>query len=94
MDMKRILQAMDGVATKPVAGASDMARFLRVVSEADINQPTPAGSATDQTQQPAAIEVPQVPKLPDISALTADNPIEPSPGERIELTPEIGRAHV
>ena len=34
MDMKRILQAMDGVATKPVAGANDMARFLRVVDEA------------------------------------------------------------
>jgi hypothetical protein len=38
MDMKRILQAMDGVATKPVVGANDMARFLRVVSEADLNQ--------------------------------------------------------
>ena len=38
MDMKRILQAMDGVATKPVVGASDMARFLRVVKEADLNQ--------------------------------------------------------
>ena len=36
--MKRILQAMDGVATKPVVGASDMARFLRVVKEADLNQ--------------------------------------------------------
>ena len=36
--MKRILQAMDGVATKPVAGASEMSKFLRVVSEADINQ--------------------------------------------------------
>jgi hypothetical protein len=33
MDMKRILQAMDGVATKPVAGVNDMARFLRVVSD-------------------------------------------------------------
>jgi len=38
MEMKRILQAMDGVATKPVVGANDMARFLRVVSEADLNQ--------------------------------------------------------
>jgi hypothetical protein len=33
MDMKRILQAMDGVATKPVAGVNDMARFLRAVSD-------------------------------------------------------------
>jgi hypothetical protein len=31
MDMKRILQAMDGVATKPVVGASDMAKFLSIV---------------------------------------------------------------
>ena len=40
MDMKRILQALDGVATKPVGGAGDMARFLRVVKEADLNQKT------------------------------------------------------
>ena len=33
MDMKRILQAMDGVATQPVAGANDMKKFLQVVSE-------------------------------------------------------------
>ena len=36
--MKRILQAVDGVATKPVVGADSMAKFLRVVSEAEINQ--------------------------------------------------------
>ena len=36
--MKRILQAVDGVATKPVVGADNMAKFLRVVSEAEINQ--------------------------------------------------------
>lgn len=40
MDMKRILQALDGASTKPVEGANDMARFLRVVTEANINQPT------------------------------------------------------
>ena len=33
MDMKRILQAMDGVSTKPVAGANDMKKFLQVVTE-------------------------------------------------------------
>jgi len=33
MDMKRILQAMDGVATKPVAGASDMSKFLAIVDK-------------------------------------------------------------
>lgn len=31
--MKRILQAMDGVATKPVAGANDMAKFLSIVDK-------------------------------------------------------------
>ena len=40
MDMKKILQALDGVATKPVEGIDSMAKFLRVVKEADLNQPT------------------------------------------------------
>ena len=35
MDMKRILQAMDVVTNKPVEGADSMARFLRVVKEAE-----------------------------------------------------------
>jgi hypothetical protein len=51
MDMKRILQAMDGVATKPVQGADSMAKFLRVVTETEIN-PQPA------------VNVPPVPQLP------------------------------
>jgi len=33
MDMKRILQALDGVSTKPVEGANDMKKFLSVVTE-------------------------------------------------------------
>ena len=45
MDMKKILQAMDGVATKPVVGSDSMARFLRVVKEAEINQPAPVAPA-------------------------------------------------
>jgi hypothetical protein len=39
MDMKKILQALDGVAMKPVEGVDSMAKFLRVVKEADLNQP-------------------------------------------------------
>lgn len=31
MDMKKILQAMDGVSTKPVEGANDMSKFLSIV---------------------------------------------------------------
>ena len=33
MDMKRILQAMDGIATKPVEGGNDMAKFLSIVDK-------------------------------------------------------------
>ena len=35
MDMKKILQAMDGASTKPVEGSSSMAKFLQVVKEAE-----------------------------------------------------------
>ena len=48
MDMKRILQALDGASSKPVEGANEMARFLRAVSET----------------APPAIKVPEVPALP------------------------------
>jgi len=40
MDMKRILQAMDGVTSKPAEGVDSMAKFLRTVTEAEINPPT------------------------------------------------------
>jgi hypothetical protein len=33
MDMKKILQAIDGVSSKPVEGSNDMAKFLQVVTE-------------------------------------------------------------
>ena len=36
--MKKILQAFDGASTKPVEGSDSMAKFLRIVSESDINQ--------------------------------------------------------
>jgi len=49
MDMKRILQAMDGVTNKPVEGAESMAKFLRVVDEATINQPTTKPAPTKPT---------------------------------------------
>jgi hypothetical protein len=35
MDMKRILQAMDTASTKPVEGVSDMAKFVKVIAEAN-----------------------------------------------------------
>jgi hypothetical protein len=42
MDMKKILQALDTASTKPVEGASSMAKFLSIVKEADLNQPAAA----------------------------------------------------
>ena len=33
MDMKKILQAIDGVNSKPVEGSNDMKKFLQVVTE-------------------------------------------------------------
>jgi hypothetical protein len=57
MDMKKILQAMDGISTKPVEGSDSMAKFLRVVKEAEINQPVGLPAVTP-------IKVPPVPQLP------------------------------
>lgn len=37
--MKKILQAMDGAKTKAEVNSSDMKKFLRAVTEADVNQP-------------------------------------------------------
>ena len=65
MNMKKILQAMDGVASKPVVGADSMAKFLRVVSEAEINQsapvtPTAPAAPTQPQVDPAHYKVPSV----------------------------------
>ena len=67
MDMKKILQALDGVATKPVEGVDSMAKFLRVVKEADLNQPTtpvaptaPASAAEEPIQSPEQIKYNQL----------------------------------
>jgi hypothetical protein len=70
MDMKRILQAMDGVATKPVVGADSMAKFLRVVGEAEINQPAPASPAP-AAPTPAAPTAPVAPAAPTAPAQPA-----------------------
>jgi hypothetical protein len=71
MDMKRILQAMDGVATKPVVGADNMAKFLRVVSEAEINQPAPVAQAAPAPAAPTAPTAPVAPAAPTAPAQPA-----------------------
>ena len=42
--MKRILQARDSVATKPVAGANDMTKFLSIIDKNDVKILTEAKS--------------------------------------------------
>ncbi len=37
MDMKRILQALDGASTKPVEGANDMSKFLSIINKNDVS---------------------------------------------------------
>ena len=44
MDMKRILQAMDGISTKPVEGANDMSKFLSIVDNASKEQALTEGT--------------------------------------------------
>ena len=52
MDMKKILQAMDGVASKPAEGSNDMKKFLRVVYESNLNQKEAVGDfSADPAQQ-------------------------------------------
>ena len=68
--MKRILQSLDTVATKPVVGADSMAKFLRVVSEAEINQPAPAAPAP-AAPAPAAPTAPVAPAAPTAPAQPA-----------------------
>jgi len=51
MDMKKFLQAVDGIATKPVEGSASMARFLRVVKEDD-NIKARAKAAFDELDNP------------------------------------------
>jgi hypothetical protein len=64
MDMKRILQAMDGVTNKPVEGVDSMAKFLRTVTEAEINQPT----VPSQPQAPTPPTAPAAPTAPTAPA--------------------------
>jgi len=50
MDMKKILQALDGAATKPVVDSNDMKKFVSIVREGrgPLNRPTVAETLTMQ----------------------------------------------
>jgi hypothetical protein len=61
MDMKKILQAIDGAASKPVEGVDSMSKFLQVVKEADLNQSTaPVAAAAEPMQSPEQIKYNQL----------------------------------
>ena len=65
MDMKRILQAMDGVATKPVVGVNDMAKFLTIINEgSNLHKVTlPVQMAMQHYQKPQKEKQPIVEKI-------------------------------
>lgn len=67
MDMKRILQAMDGISTKPVEGSNDMKKFLQVVTEGANPHKValPVQMAMQHYQQPKE-ETPIVEKKPSL----------------------------
>jgi len=60
MDMKRILQAMDGVASKPVEGANDMKKFVSIINEGSnphkVSLPVQMAMQHYQQSEPAQIE--------------------------------------
>jgi hypothetical protein len=74
MDMKKILQAMDGIATKPVVGSDSMAQFLRVVKEAELNQKT----------APVTKPVPSKPVTAPSGNLTADEMVSILSGQKTQ----------
>ena len=77
MDMKRILQAMDGVATKPVVGVDSMSKFLRVVTEAEMNQPV-APTAPVAPVAPTTPVAPAAPAQPQATAAPAQPQVDPT----------------
>lgn len=58
MDMKKILQAMDSVASKPVEGSDSMKRFLQVVNEAETNKPTTVTHSLNEGANPHKVALP------------------------------------
>ena len=71
MDMMKLLQAMDGISTKPVEGFDSMSKFLRIVKEAELNQPVQ--------------ETEQVPPMPDVTGIQPGSSKDLGNGEKITL---------
>ena len=88
MDMKKILQAMDGISTKPVEGADSMARFLRVVRESEINQAEAVGDFGADPKSQAQMYLQFHTGMMDPSTLPAFMAI--TPGVSLAVQPPIG----
>ena len=85
MDMKKILQAVDGISARPVEGADSMARFLRVVKEAEINQP-----AANNPALPTADEINKIKaSIPQLPAQDGDL----GNGVRVQTNPDGTRSY-
>ena len=59
MDMKKILQAMDGVSSKPVEGANDMKKFVSIINEGSNPHKVslPVQMAMQHYQQPQTTQI-------------------------------------
>lgn len=59
MDMKKILQAMDGVSSKPVEGANDMKKFVSIINEGSNPHKVslPVQMAMQHYQQPEPTQI-------------------------------------
>ena len=66
MDMKKILQALDSTASKPVEGSNDMKKFMSVVTEGA----TPHKVALPVQMAMQHYQVPQATKKPKVSLIS------------------------
>jgi len=98
--MKRILQAMDGISTKPVEGANDMKKFLQVVTEGSnphkVSLPVQMAMQHYAKETPVAESKPE-PKRPNLNSKlyqyyqTVEQEIEESQQAEKELISEQAR---
>ncbi len=67
MDMKKILQALDGASEKPVEGSNDMKKFLQVVTEGKNTKTNRLSQAENivymNTPKPTPVKLDETPSL-------------------------------
>ena len=88
MDMRKILQVVDGISVRPVEGADSMARFLRVVRESEINQAEAVGDFSADPKSQAQMYLQFHTGMMDPSTLPSFMSI--TPGVSLAVQPPIG----